>query len=229
VLWLEPYPDVLIKGFASNPETIYSQYESIRLAFLVALQQLPPRQRAVLLLRDVLAWRAKEVAEHLEMTLPAVNSALHRARRSLREHYQHRDEAEIIQEFQIDHQTQMMLDQYVQAWETADVKLLVSLLKEEATFAMPPSPSWYQGRNAIQAFLSLTLFQEKPFQRWRLLPTRANAQPSFGLYEIEPSSGFYRPSAIQVVTIMGGQFSDITTFLNPDHFPRFNLPIELEN
>jgi RNA polymerase sigma-70 factor (ECF subfamily) len=93
---------------------------------------------------------------------------------------------------------------------------------------MPPSPSWYQGRNAIQAFLSLTLFQEKPFQRWRLQPTRANTQPFFGLYELEPVSGLYHPSAIQIVTTDRGQFSDITTFLNPDHFPRFNLPIELE-
>ncbi|MCI0398915.1 MAG: sigma-70 family RNA polymerase sigma factor [Chloroflexi bacterium] len=223
-LWLEPYPDSLLPNIAPNPESRYSQQESIRLAFLVALQSLPPRQRAVLLLCDVLAWPVKEVAGHLGMTLPAANSALHRARSTLRKRYYHRSETDILQEMQADLPTQQVLDRYMQAWETADVNSLVALLQEDATFAMPPSPSWYWGREAIHIFLTTTLFIQEGRQRWRLQPSRANAQPAFGLYQYEPGKGLYDASAIQVLTIRGQQIADVTTFVNPALFARFNLP-----
>jgi RNA polymerase sigma-70 factor (ECF subfamily) len=225
-LWLEPYPDAALSGVGVNPEARYSLHESVRLAFMVALQSLPPRQRAVLLLRDVLDWRAKEVAEHLEMTSSAVNSALHRARKTLRQNYQQSNK-EIVIDRGTDQSTQMALDRYVQAWETADIYTLVSLLKEDATFVMPPSPSWYQGYEAIQAFLSETLFSPQPKQRWRLLPSRSNGQHAFGLYEFDSDRNTFRAAAIQVLAFQNSQISNVVTFVKSTLFSYFELPHEV--
>lgn len=222
-LWLEPYPDNALSGVSSNPEARYSLQESIRLAFLAASQSLLPRQRAILLLRDVLGWPAQEVAEHLEMTLSAVNSQLHRARTTMRKHYHQSDEADLI-DLSLDSTTQLILERYVQAWETADIQTFVSLLKHDATFAMPPSPSWYQGREAIQNFLAITLFVPQPDQRWKLQPSRANDCPAFGLYEYDSDKQIFRAAAIQVLTYQNRQLASIITFLKPTLFSRFNLP-----
>ena len=226
-LWLEPCPDISLSNVGINPEARYSLRETIRLAFIVALQSLPSRQRAVLLLRDVLGWQAQEVAEHLEITLPAVNSLLHRARTTMRKHYHQGSEAEFIDRTP-DSTTQRLLDRYVQAWETADIQALVSLLKQDATFVMPPSPSWYQGREAIQIFLAATLFVPQPDQRWKLRPSRANDQPAFGLYEYDPDEQTFRAAAIQLLTCQNNHLADIITFLKPTLFPHFDLPLKFE-
>ncbi len=222
-IWLEPIPDELLAGVESSPEARYSARESISLAFLAALQVLPPRQRAVLILHDVLDWHAGEVAELLGLTIPAVNSALHRARTTLNKHYHARD-LDAINTTQADDAQRVLLDRYVHAWEAADVNELVSLLKADATFPMPPSPSWYQGRAAIRAFVSSMIFNDGVRGRWRLLPTHANAQPAFGVYQRDKASGKYEAFGIQVLAVEGEQLADITTFVNPALVTRFGLP-----
>ena len=138
-LWLEPFPDSWLAEAAANPEAHYTRHESVSLAFLTVLQLLPPRQRAILLLSDVLDWHASEVAHLLEISVSAVNSALHRARVTLAKHY-HPDEREMAQVSLTDAATNALLSRYVQAWETDDVAGLVALLKEDATLSMPPFP-----------------------------------------------------------------------------------------
>lgn len=222
ILWMEPYPDQLISQVPSSPEARYSQKESVRLAFMVALQTLPPRQRAVLILRDVLGWRAKEVAADLSMTLSAANSALHRARRALHQRTLRQPEWQALEE----EETGDLLERYVAAWEAADVKRLVALLKEDAAFAMPPSPSWYSGKEAIRIILEVNLFQGQQ-DRWRLLPTKANGLPAFGLYERAEEKGSYSPSGIQVIRPAGSKIQEVFTFLTPALFPFFELTGQL--
>jgi RNA polymerase sigma-70 factor (ECF subfamily) len=173
-------------------------------------------------LRDVLDWQANEVADLLEMTVSAVKSALHRARTTLAEY----DE---IQEtkLELDEIAQVQLDDYVRAWETADINLLLTLLKEDATFSMPPIPSWYQGHEAIRGLTAKTIFSGQANGRWRLLPTRANRQIAFGLYRIGEKPGTYLGYGIQVVTHRRGMISDITTFRNPTLLSHFKLPMTL--
>src|SRR5262249_37720870 len=144
-LWIEPLPDTLVdEQRATNPEARYDAHESVTIAFLSAIQKLPGRQRAVLLLRDVLGWSAADTAEMLEMTAVAVNSALQRARATMKQDVgeqptRHRSRGD-------DEQTSALLNRYVQAWETADAAALVELLREDATLSMPPLPNWYRGR-----------------------------------------------------------------------------------
>ncbi|NIO39566.1 MAG: sigma-70 family RNA polymerase sigma factor, partial [Burkholderiales bacterium] len=210
-IWLEPYPDELLAASDSNPEARYDARESISLAFLTALQVLPPRQRAIVILRDVLDWRAREVAESLDTTVSAVNSALHRARTTLAKHYQTRD-VEGIKSAPADDALSTLLDRYVRAWERAEIDTLISLLTEEVTFPMPPSPSWYQGRPAVRAFISANILDGDARGRWRLLPTRANGRPAFAWYKRDPSRAVYNAFAIQVLTVDGNLIADITTF-----------------
>src|SRR5687767_4476518 len=194
--WLEPFPDEWLRDTgAINPEARYSDLESISLSFMTALQFLPPRQRAVLILRDVLDFSANETAEVLEITVSSANSALHRARVTLSQRY-HGQEVESSGSPTHDERTQWLLDHFVQAWESADVEGLVALLKEDAMLAMPPSPSWYQGREAIGVFVAGTVFGENAMfageapGRWRLIPTRANAAPAFALYQRDDRDGY---------------------------------------
>ncbi len=224
-VWLEPFPDDLLAGAHVSPEARYDARESITLAFLAALQVLPPRQRAVLILRDVLDWRASEVAGTLDFSVSAVNSALHRARTTLAKHYHGRGR-EIIRT-PLDAATHALLDRYVRAWETADLDALVSLLREDVTFPMPPSPSWYQGRSAVRAFIAATILAGDARGRWRLLPTRANAQPAFAWYRRDETHPVYCAFAIQVLTFEGGLIADITTFPLPHLFSFFGMPQQL--
>ncbi len=212
-IWLEPYPDDLLGD--DNPEETFSSREHITLAFIVALQLLPPRQRAVLILRDVLDWHADEVAALLDMTVSAVKSALHRARSTLA----NRDMSE---NHVLDEAAKTQLQDYIRAWETADVNGLLKLLKDDATFSMPPIPSWYRGRSEVGGLVSKTIFSGDANGRWRLLPTRANRQIAFGLYR--QSQGGYEAYGIQVLTFQGGLIADITTFRNPGLVERFGLP-----
>jgi len=220
-IWLEPFPDDLLADPAEIPEVRYAARESITLAFMTALQALTPRQRAVLILRDVLGFRAREVASLLGLTLPTVNSLLHRARVTLSRRYRPDPPAATIAA--PTGAISAVLDRYVRAWENGDVDGLVALLKEDATVSMPPSPSWFAGREAIRAFTAEHIFVRP--NTWRLVPTRANAQPAFALYQ-RSGAGLYRAFGIQVLTIRGGRIAGITTFISPDLVGRFGLAPE---
>ena len=220
-IWLEPFPDELLAGSAVSPEARYSVQENISLAFTIALQKLAPRQRAVLLLRDVLGWRANETAQALDMSISAANSALFRARKALENSYQGAQS-------QQNATTDSLLDRYVQAWERADIEGLVGLIKEDAQFSMPPSPSWYQSREAIKSMIKNFLFAGDAPGRWRLLPTRANAQPAFAFYQRDEASQQYHAFGIQVLTFDGGKITAISHFLHAGIFPRFSMPEMLD-
>ncbi len=218
-IWLEPYPDDLPAPDEASPEARFTQRETVTLAFVAALHRLPPRQRAVLILRDVLDWSAREVAGLLDLSVPAVKSALHRARMTLGREYETPADAAELDEAQ-----RAQLDRYVRAWETADVDGLAALLTAEATFSMPPIPAWYRGRDTVRALVAKTLFAGPARGRWRLRPTRANGQPAFGLYRIDPGAGLYRAYGVQVVTLDGREVADVITFRVPALFARFGLP-----
>lgn len=222
-VWLEPYPDGWLIEDEADPETRLTRREHIALAFIAALHLLPPRQRAVLLCRDVLEWPANEVAALLGVSVGAVKSMLHRARATLAsrggvgfgEMGDRLDEAR-----------RSLLDRYVQAWEAADVEGLTRLLHEDASFSMPPIPAWYQGRETIRGLTAKTVFSGEARGRWRLLPTRANGQVAFGLYRVE-EPGRYSAYGIQVLTMGDGLLADIITFRVPGLVERFGLPESL--
>ena len=229
-LWLEPIPDEWLEDVAAvNPETRYTESESISLAFLTALQALPPRQRAVLILRDVLEFSAQESADVLELTVPSVNSALHRARMTLSQHY-HGRERHVLTSSPTDERTQWLLDHFLHAWENADVELLVTLLKEDALLAMPPSPSWYQGRENIGLFVAATVFADdgmfggQASGRWRLIRTSANGLPAFAIYQ-RIQTGEYQAFGIHVLYYEGAQLSQIISFIDPTLPAYFVSPI----
>lgn len=217
-IWLEPYPDEWLIQEDMNPERQLAEREHISLAFTAALHLLPPRQRAVLILRDVLDWQASEAADLLDMSVPAVKSALHRARTALAEHYQ-------APANPLDEVTREQLERYMRAWEQADIDQLLTLLTEDATFSMPPIPSWYQGHDSIRRLTTSTIFSGDAKGRWHLLPTRANGQPAFGLYRYDGTA--YQGYGIQVLTVKGGLIVDMTTFRVPGLMTAFKLPTTL--
>ncbi|MBL8162177.1 MAG: sigma-70 family RNA polymerase sigma factor [Anaerolineae bacterium] len=219
-IWLEPAPDDWLILGDTDPESHVSTRESVSLAFIAALHLLPPRQRAVLILRDVLEWQASEAAELLDITVPAVKSALHRARATLAA----RDALGLAQPAARDTAFQTRLSEYIRIWEQADIDGLLALLKEDATFSMPPIPAWYQGRAVIGGLVVKTVFGGEARGRWRLLPTRANGQVAFGLYRYHPGQGTYQAYGIQVLTFAQHEIADIITFRVPALFARFDLP-----
>lgn len=238
-VWLEPFPDEWLVETAAGPEARYLSGESVSLAFLAALQTLPPRQRAVLILSDVLDGSAREVADMTGLTVSAVNSALHRARATLAKQYRGRETESLAKDLGgtkdlsgagklADERTQLLLRRYVRAWETADVEGLVALLKEDATFSMPPSPSWYRGRASIGAFVAATVFADHGLftgdapGRWRLLQTWANAQPAFAIYQ-RVEGGGYTAFGIHVLAIEGERLAAVTSFINPGLPLRFGF------
>jgi RNA polymerase sigma-70 factor (ECF subfamily) len=233
ISWLEPFPDEWLGDkTAFNPEARYSNTESISLAFLTALQTLPPRQRAVLILRDVLDFSANETSEVLELTTSSVNSALHRARTTLSQRYP-RAEREDLNMSSMDEKTQRLLDRFVQAWESADVNGLVALLKADAALAMPPSPSWYQGQSAIGMFVAATVFVDNgifpgaALHRWRLIPTKANGAPAFAIYQRDENNE-YQPFGLIALILDEDKLSQIISFIDPTLPPLFGLPAKLE-
>ena len=222
--WLEPLPDTLVDDrLTFNPEARYEVRESVTLAFLAALQNLPGRQRAVLILRDVLAWHANEVADLLDTTVPAVNSALQRARTTMQQ-YQ-RAQSPAAAPATPDAQIASLLDRYVAAWEAADAATLVALLHEDAVLTMPPFPLWYRGREAIRWFLASYLFTGPAQGRFRLAATRANGAPACAVYQLA-EDGRYRAAALHVLTIANEVITEIHDFLTNDarFFARFGLP-----
>jgi RNA polymerase sigma-70 factor (ECF subfamily) len=224
-LWLEPLPDTLLLDADSEPEARAVRRESVTLAFLVVLQALPARQRAILLLRDVLDWSAREVAELLGLSIAAVESALQRARVTIRRRYHPRG-SEAIARSPIDPATEDTLRRYIAAWESADIAGLVALLHEDATLSMPPFPWWFRGRATILAFITPKLASGAP-PAWRLVPSAANAQPAYVAYRlVEP--GLYRVDNISLLTVDAGRIAAITSFLDPALFRRFNVPLEID-
>jgi len=214
IAWLQPIP---WHGAApADPAITVASRESMRLAFVAALQHLPPRQRAVLILRDVLAWRTSEVAELIGASEAAVNSALQRARSQLRQVAPTEDEVTEPSEAA----ARELLDQYATAFETADITTLTRLLAQDAVFEMPPIPTWFAGRDRIARFLVARVLAPDHF---RLLATHANGQPAFGLYLRNEAGGFL-PHAIQVLTLADRGIARIVTFHDPDLLPRFGLP-----
>lgn len=227
-IWLEPFPDALLAPTETMPEHHFLARETINLAFLALLQELPPRQRAVLLLRDVLEWQASEVANLLDLTVPAVKSLLFRARQTLAaEDYRAASDRPSMREYEPAVST--LYQRYITVWETADIEGLVALLKEDATFSMPPIPAWYRGRATIGGLVAKTIFRGDAQGRWRLWPTHANGQPAFGLYRVDEQDGVrvYQAYGIQVVTMAGLLIADIITFRVPALFPKFGLPMHI--
>jgi RNA polymerase sigma-70 factor, ECF subfamily len=213
--WLEPVPDALVLPADADPGELAILRQSIRLAFVAALQHLPPRQRAALLLTEVLGWSAAEVAEGLDTTVAAVNSALQRARATLRALDVHPEPAALS-----DAQS-TLLDRYVEAFERYDVDALTMLLHEDATLSMPPYSLWLRGREAIAAWL---LGRGCGCRGSRLLPTAACGSPAFGQYR----EGGRQPWALVVLDVDGGRIAGWTSFLDTETlFPRFDLPSEV--
>jgi RNA polymerase sigma-70 factor (ECF subfamily) len=217
-VWLEPYPDELLgieDGFAS-PEASYEQRESVELAFIAALQHLPDLQRAVLILRAVLGFSAQEVAETLETTVASVNSALQRARKTIDERLPDQSQQATLRALG-DERLSEIVDAYANAMQQGDVDAVVALLTEDATWSMPPMPSWYHGNEAIVAFLLEYPLQE----RWRHVPTRANGQVAIGCYMWDEERERYMAAVLDVLTLRGDRIHDITAFVSPWVFKRF--------
>jgi RNA polymerase sigma-70 factor (ECF subfamily) len=217
-IWLEPFPDELLANQHSDPEDRALQREQTTLAFLVALQHLTPEQRAILLLREMLEWPAGEVAEWLNLSVPAVNSALQRARRALQEYHVLPEAPTVLPTLQL----QSLLDRYVTLWEQADIPGFVALLREDAWFTMPPFPAWFQGRAAIAMVLSTSIFTSG--RQRRLLPTRANGSPAFGLYQREAGANAYQLLGLIVLDVVGEQIGSLVAFMEPSRLSSFTLP-----
>jgi RNA polymerase sigma-70 factor, ECF subfamily len=229
IAWLEPYPDSELDELADespNAEARYAQRESVRLAFVAALQHLPPRQRAVLLLIDVLGWSSAETASLLGGSTASINSALQRARATLECH--NRSE-QLELSVSVTPEQQALLDRYVHAWEDKNLDAFVELLKSEATYAMPPWSEWYQGREVIGRFFGTVW---KHYGRFRLLPTRANGQPAFILYTRADGEREWRAHSVQVLGIDREGIFNLTVFMRhlaPALVPAFGLPLTLQD
>jgi RNA polymerase sigma-70 factor, ECF subfamily len=221
VPWLEPYPDANLEGFADaapNPEARYTARESVQLAFVAAIQQLAPRQRAALMLCDVLGWASVEAASLLGGSTASINSALQRARQTLSQRYSDRRPS---LESQPSPAQQKLLGRYLQAWEGHDVDGFVALLKEDATVVMPPWLQWFAGREVIGTFFAAAW---KTCGGLRLVPTSANGQPAFAIYELSGADKRWNAHSIHVLTLENDVISAITLFLEARLFQDFALP-----
>jgi RNA polymerase sigma-70 factor (ECF subfamily) len=220
--WLEPYPDQLLDELAdeeAGPDETIVGRETVELAFLVAIQHLPPRQRAILILRDVLGWSAREAAEALGTSVIATNSALQRARATLKDKLPPRRVEWARAETQ-DAEERSLLARYVDAWNRSDVDGLVALLTEDARLAMPPTPAWYDGREAIGIFLAgYPLAPTTPPHIH--VPTRANRQPAFAVFLSGDPGTKPRPLGLEVLRIEHGLIAEIDIFLQPELVERF--------
>lgn len=228
ITWLEPYPDAALEGIADaapSPEACYEMREAVQLAFVATIQHLPPRQRAVLLLRDVLGWSATETAGLLDASVASVNSALQRARATLAKGFPNgRPSANPAP----DNRQRALLERYVRAWEGADLDGFVALLKEDAVLSMPPWRQWYIGREAIRAFFAWAWEWELPVQRrFRLVPVAANRQPAFALYLSGREGPRFEAHAIELLTLQEDAIAALTIFREPHLFAAFGLPIVL--
>jgi RNA polymerase sigma-70 factor (ECF subfamily) len=221
--WLEPFPDLLLEEAAANddaPEARLLERETTELAFLAAIQHLPPRPRAVLLLRDVLEWSARETAEALDTTVASVNSALQRAHARLAEHLPLRGD-----EAAPSHTERRLLKELIDAWEHGDAGALAALLTEDARLVMPPTPSWYQGRDAITTFFSEYAFSDRSFpDRVRVVATGANRQPAAAIYLRKRGEERRKPFALIVIRAAGDAIAEMTVFHLPELVTACGLP-----
>ncbi|MGH2919695.1 MAG: sigma-70 family RNA polymerase sigma factor [Solirubrobacteraceae bacterium] len=221
--WLEPYPDRLLESIApreDEPGAVVVARETIELAFLAAIAHLPPRQRAVLMLRDVLGWSAKDTAAMLDGSVAAVNSALQRARATLQDRLPERRTEWARSSGPSDEQREL-LRRYLDAHERADAEALAELLREDARLTMPPHPTWYAGRDAIMTAMQPGF--DPAFGRLRSVVTGANMQPAVAHYLRAPGEAEYRPLALDVLRIEGGRVAEITSFVLPELFADFGL------
>jgi RNA polymerase sigma-70 factor (ECF subfamily) len=218
-MWVGPVPDRRVTPAACDPAEEAEIRESVRLAFVAALQHLPARQRAVLILREVLKWKANEVAELLDTTVVSVNSALQRARTTLADR---NVTAHTVQP--IDDAQQELLARYVDAFERFDIESLVALLHEDATMQMPPYPLWMQGAGEYRTWL---LGPGRDCRGSRLARVNANGAPAFAQWRVDPDGGFIAWS-IHVLTLSAGVITAMDFFVDPDLFPLFDLPIHLD-
>lgn len=228
LLWLEPYPDALLEGIADRapgPEARYEATEAISLAFVTALQLLPPRQRAAIILRDVLGFPASEAARILDTSQESVTSALKRARAALERH-QRSSRQPAPAPPPNSAAEQQLVDRLTRAFETADVDGIVAMLTEDAWLTMPPLPLEYRGRELAAKFLTATAL--RPGWTARLLPTRANGQPAFGFYARDPQTGGFYTVGLMVLTLSGTRICAMTRF-DSSILPRFGLPATLAN
>nr|WP_211262409.1 sigma-70 family RNA polymerase sigma factor [Nitriliruptor alkaliphilus] len=221
VTWLEPIPDARVLPDDADPAARAVARDTVRLAFVATLQHLPPRQRAVLILREVLRWRASEVAELLDTTVTSVNSALQRARATIAQH----EVLDSDPHDPLDEQQRALLARYVDAFERYDLDALTALLHEDATQSMPPFALWLQGRDEVVAWMA---GPGAECEGSRLLPTVANGSPAFGQYRPSGPNGEHEPWALQVLEIAEGRIVAQQSFLDVGrYFPLFGLPLEL--
>ncbi|WP_328342773.1 sigma-70 family RNA polymerase sigma factor [Streptomyces violaceus] len=222
--WLEPMPDARVLPTPEDPAEAAVAKESVRLAFMAALQQLPAKQRAVLILREVLAWKASEVAELLDTSVASVNSALQRARATLAERQE--PGADAVVSDPLDDDQRKLLDRYVAAFEGYDMTALTALLHEDAVMTMPPFDLWLTGVKDITGFMT-TL--GAPCAGSRLVPVQVNGLPGFAQYKPDPEDGGFTPWAVQVLEISEGRITGFHCFLDTKRwFPLFDLPLHLE-
>jgi RNA polymerase sigma-70 factor (TIGR02960 family) len=214
--WLEPYPDQRLSGL--SPEMEVLAREQVELAFVAALQHLSARQRAVLLLREVLGFSAADTAAQLDSSVAAVNSALQRAHKALVGVRAATTQQATMRDLG-DEAVRVLVQRYTAAWEAGDVDRIVAMLTDDAKFSMPPEPVWYLGRDDIRAFLVDGPLRE----RWRFLPVSANGQLAFGTYMWDDASAAFVPGGVDVLTLRGSEIAEVTAFLDPSFFPIFGL------
>jgi RNA polymerase sigma-70 factor (TIGR02960 family) len=228
VLHLSPYPDALLDQLPAttgNPVAEYDLRESVQLAFLATVQVLPPRQRAVLILRDVAGWSAREVAEMLDSTTAGVNSVLQRARAAIEQ--QRKDgRLQAGRAVPANELERSVVSRYVEAWEASDFERLATLLKSDAVLTMPPLPLRYQGREAVATFFA-TIRAAAPLGQWHLVATRANRQPALAAYRLDSTGTTLCAWGVLVLTLDGEAIAEISGFNDPGLLPWFGLPAEL--
>jgi RNA polymerase sigma-70 factor, ECF subfamily len=234
-VWIEPYADDRLEDGRAAPEARYERRESVELAFTAALQHLPATQRAALLLRDVLGFTAREAADGLETTVASVNGALRRARKAVAERVPRQSQQATLRALG-DNGIREIVERYIDAWERGDVDAILAMLADDATFTMPPLPTWYRGHAAIESFLTRFALQD----RWRLLPARANGQLAFGCYAWDAEENSYTGISLDVLTLDGARTTEVTSFVTPysrgparerfaaDVLQRFGLPTTVD-
>jgi RNA polymerase sigma-70 factor, ECF subfamily len=226
-VWIEPYPDERLgveEGLAS-PEARYEQRESVELAFTAAVQHLPATQRAVLILREVLGFSAREVAESLETTTASVNSALQRARKTIEERLPEESQQQTLRSLG-DRKVREIVERYMDAMGRGDVGKVVSMLAEDAAWSMPPLASWYRGEQ-IEGFLRIGPLSGE--WRWRHVPAHVSGQAAIGSYAWDGATGAYLPFALDVLTLRGDRIAEITSFItralsdrdDPEYYARY--------
>jgi RNA polymerase sigma-70 factor, ECF subfamily len=213
-VWVEPYPDEHVG---------YEQRESVELAFVAALQHLPASHRAVLILREVLGFSAREVAESLETSVASVNSALQRARKAVDERLPAQSQQATVRALG-DQRLEELVHAYVDAWERGDVEAVAAMLADDAVVTMPPMATWFSGHDAFVVFLAEWAFARRGCKPGRLVRSHASGQVAFGAYQWDEEAECFRGHVLQVLTLDGPRIAEVTGFVEPALFPRFGLP-----